>query len=192
MVQPPPGVSSTSRLPPTASTNPRATASPSPTPTPVSGVPEALERLEHPVAVLGADPRTAVDDPDVHPAGHRTGLDPEPVAPAVDERVVDQIGHSPLEEHRVGADAGERGFDVHGHLSAPGSEAGHGRLDELGDVGALVEDLHRAGLQAAHVQQVLHQAVEPVGFVVDGLQQDARSRRARRRAGRRAGSTMPP
>ena len=39
MVQPPPGVSSTSRLPPTASTNPRATASPSPTPTPFSESP---------------------------------------------------------------------------------------------------------------------------------------------------------
>ena len=120
MVQPPPGVSSTSSSPPTASTNPRATARPRPTPTPVVGVPEALERSEDPVAVLGPDPRTPVDDPDVHPAGHRTGLDPEAAAPAVDQGVVDQVGHGPFEEHRIGADAGERGFDVHGHLPPRG------------------------------------------------------------------------
>ena len=53
---PPPGVSSTSSSPPTASTNPRATARPSPTPPRLLGVAQALERLEHPIAVLGAIP----------------------------------------------------------------------------------------------------------------------------------------
>ena len=54
----------------------------------------------------------------------------------------------------------------------PRAQAVDGRIDQLGDVGALVEDVHRAGLETAHVQEVLHQGVQTVGFVVDGLEQD--------------------
>ena len=58
------------------------------------------------------------------------------------------------------------------HLVAARAEAGDGCIDQLADIGALVQYLHRAGLEPAHVQQVLDQAVQPVGLVVDGLEQD--------------------
>ena len=70
-------------------------------------VAEALEGLEDPIAVGSRDPRTAVDDPDVHPTGHPPGFDAETRSSGVEQCVVDQVGHGPFQEHRVGADAGD-------------------------------------------------------------------------------------
>ncbi len=91
----------------------------------------------------------------------------------MDQGVVDQIGHRPLEQHRVGADTGERGWDLDGDLGATRPQALDSVGDQLIDIGGLMEHIHRAGLQPAHVEQVLDQGAQPVRFVVNGLEEDA-------------------
>ena len=101
----------------------------------VGRVAEALERAEHQVAVGGPDTRSVVDDPDVHPPGDGTGLHPHRSARPVEEGVVDEVGHHPLDEYRVGLELGDRRVDDHLHALCPGPEAGQGGIDEFGDVG---------------------------------------------------------
>ena len=61
-VSPPPGVSSSSRVPAMASISPRESASPRPSPA-VLRVPEPLEGQEDPVPVGHRDAGAGVDDP---------------------------------------------------------------------------------------------------------------------------------
>ena len=83
-------------------------------------VSETLEGLEHDqYAVLTPDPRALVDDPDVHTAGHGTGLDTQAAAPGVGQRVVDQVGHRPLDQHRIGVDPGQPRRDGDRHVDSP-------------------------------------------------------------------------
>ena len=159
---------------------------------PVLRVAQALERPEDPVAILASDARSPVDDPDVHPAGHRPGLHPESHAAAVDEGVVDQVGHGPLQQHRIGEDPGQVVGQLDGDGLSPGPEAGHGGLDHVADLGARAQHLHRSGLDPAHVEEVLDQVVEPVGLLVDGAATGRGARRGRRRVGPTGGSRTPP
>ncbi len=194
IVHPPPGVSSTSSSPPTTSTNPRATASPgrhlrrfSESPSRWNGSEDQVDgrsrRIPGPRSMTRMSTRPATC----------AGLDAEPAAAGVDQCVVDQVGHRPLEEHRVGPrPAGLGGGTSTDYRLASSAQAGDGGLDHLVDVGAPVQHLHRAGLQTAHVQQVLDQAVQAIGLVVDGLEQDAGLIGSERRAGPRAGWTRRP
>ena len=69
-VRPPPGVSSSSTLPPIASMNPRATASPRPTPARVLWSPRRWNGWNTRSPIGRVDAGTAVDDPEVDAAGH--------------------------------------------------------------------------------------------------------------------------
>ena len=87
IVVPPPGVSSIASSPPIASTKPRAMARPSPTPGAVGlVVDDALERLEHELAVGRPDARAVVDHPHVDAAApadaRRRPRRPAPATPA--------------------------------------------------------------------------------------------------------------
>ena len=108
MVHPPPGVSSRSSSPPTASANPRDTASPRPTPVPLSVSPRRWNGRNTRSRSADPDARSVVDDPEVDPSGHRAGLDPDGLARPVQERVVDEVGHDPLDQDRDRSRAGGR------------------------------------------------------------------------------------
>ena len=86
------------------------------------------------------------------------------------QRVGEQVGQDPLEQARIGQHQREA--------------VGHGYLHpdrilqpEQRDRGHLVnrrgaqEGLQRSGMQAAHVEQVADQGVEPVGVLLDGREQ---------------------
>ncbi len=172
IVQPPPGVSSTSNSPPTASTNPRATARPSPTPIRLSESPRRWNgwkttsrssgRIPGPRSMTRMSTLPATD-----PASMRS-----PVPAAWTSALSIRLATARSRSTGSVRTRGSVGLDIHGHVPTAWPEARHGGGDQLVHVGALVEDVHRTGLQAAHVEQVLDQAVQSVGFVIDGLEQD--------------------
>ena len=192
MVAPPPGVSSTSKFATDRLDEPSGHGEAQAHAGVVVGIAESLEGSEDQVTILRPDSRSPIDDTDVDSAGDGTGLDPEADATGMDEGVVDEVGHGPFQEDRIGPDPGEVRRHIDGDRLATRTEALDGGVDHVTHIDARVEHVHRAGLEPSHVQQVLHQAVEPVGLVVDRLQEDPGSRRDRRSAGRRGGSTMPP
>ena len=140
-----------------------------PDPRPVVGVTEPLEGQEHEVPVGRSDARPVVDDPEIDPVGHPTHLHPDGLARPVEECIVDQIGDHALDQRLVRLDQGHGGVDRHAAPVGTRPEAGQGTVDEVTYVGRAGQDLHGPGLQPAHVEEILHQLTEPVGFVVDGV-----------------------
>ena len=80
--------------------------------------------------------------------------------------VLDDVGEHPLEQRGVGA----RLREVVGHLEHRGRLCG-GPLGHRQHVDGLRTSHDGPGLQPAHVEQVDHERVEPVGAVLDGLEQ---------------------
>ena len=88
------------------------------------------------------------------------------------QRVVDQVGHHPLEQGPVGDDRREVFGHVHDHFVGPGPEAGQrGQRPPPSTVTGTRLGADGAGLEAAHVEQVADQAVEAVGLLLDGAQE---------------------
>src|ERR1700722_12520797 len=108
----------------------------------VLGIAQPLERSEYQVAILGWYPWTVIHDTEVDPSGHGTGLDPEAGAPTMYQRVVDQVGHGPLEENGIGIDPGEVVGYIRCDRCRPRPQAGHRGVDYVADVGGHVHDLH--------------------------------------------------
>ena len=165
--EPAAGVSSTVSSPPIASMKPRATARPRPTPS-GTGVAEALERLEHPFPVAAAMP-----GPGPRRGGGRgppPGLRRATGRPAgACDRRWRRGWPAPARAARVGHDAGS----VSGTSTRP-PRRGRARLRERArprpPPGPTVaqHEAQRPALQAAHVEQVPDEAVEPVGLLLDG------------------------
>ncbi len=134
------------------------------------GVPIALEGLEYAFLRLVRHPGPAVDDADLHPVGQRARGDEDRCAGrAVLDRVLDEVGHRPLQEPGVDGDHGQRLGDVelHAVLGDPAERHRHHLVhvdlaDQRGD---------GAGLQPGHVEQVAHQVVEPVGALLDAFEE---------------------
>ena len=84
IVTPPPGVSSTVSSPPTASTNPRATARPRPTPVSLAVSPRRWNGSEHRPRSARRDAATAVDDTQIDTIRHHRCFDSMVLAAAAD------------------------------------------------------------------------------------------------------------
>ena len=151
--------------------NPCATASPSPTPTPFEPIADALERLEHPLPLGHRDAGAAVDDPEVDLEADGSGLDPDRLLGwRPRDRVVDEVRDRPLQQRRIGVDAGQRLGDVRGDAPVPRSIAEareRGRHDLL-DADLRLVHGQGTGCDPAHVEQVRDEVLEPVGLLVDG------------------------
>ena len=178
-----------SSSPPIASTKPCATASPSPTPVAVRPVAEPLERLEHrargrPAGCPGRGRRRAGRRrPPTAPASTRTGTVRRRARRARCRR-----------RWRAPARAAPGRRATRGSVSATSTSTRSALAPRLASAAGddLVErrpararDVERAGLEPAHVEQVADEVVEPVGLLVDRLQELVPSPRAssRRRAG---------
>ena len=79
---------------------------------------------------------------------------------AVAQRVGDQVDQDPFEQAGVGEDLGQVVGDVEADASAGRAEVVEGLRDGLGNAQRLRLHAQRAGLQAAHVEQVVDQAGE--------------------------------
>ena len=109
IVSPPPGVSSTSTLPPIASTKPARDGQPEPDARALRAVAEALERDEDAVAIRWRDAGPTVDDAEVDAAVDGAGDDAHRRARRRAPRAFcDDVGDRPLEQPGIGDDAGER------------------------------------------------------------------------------------
>ena len=189
-VSPPPGVSSTSISPPIASTKPLATARPSPTPPSWGLSPSRWNGSEHALALRRRHARAAVDDAQVDPIVDGAGVEPHVGARwRVANRVRDDVGDRPLEQAGVGQDPRQRlrdaDVDVRGDRR-PRLRSAAGTISSR-PTGRGV-DLQRAGLQPAHVEQVADERVEPVGLLVDRLQEGVAFLRRPVDVGRAGGS----
>ena len=88
-----------------------------------------------------------------------------------EERVVDEVGDGALEQRRVDVDPRQRLGNVDLDSLRRHVQTDDRARDDLLDADRLRRDRDAAGLQPAHVEQVADERVEPLGFVVDRLQQ---------------------
>ncbi len=89
----------------------------------------------------------------------------------VPERVGGQVVDHALQDARVDLDLGQVRRDLDQHRLAAWPEVVEGAGDHFGEVGGPREDRHRARLEPAHVEQVLHQPGELVQRFVGGGKQ---------------------
>jgi hypothetical protein len=114
-----------------------------------------------------------VDDPDSDgPVADRCGQGGRLVGGRVTQRVADQVGQSAFEQAGVGGQQGQGVGDVEAHPFTA-VESADDQWGDLVEGGGTDERLHRAGVDAGHVEQVADQRVEPVGALLDGRQQRA-------------------
>lgn len=104
---------------------------------------------------------------DLEPAGASVGLD---AAGAVAWCVVDEVRHDAFKEPGIGHDRRQRVEDVDLH-AVPAGHTGGGSGDDL--VQPYRREAHRQGpgAQAGRVEQVADQPLQPVGGVLDRLQE---------------------
>ena len=172
MVSPPPGVSSGSSVPPMASTRPRDSASPRPIPVVLSVSPRRWKGRKTRSRSSGGMPgprsmtRISTRSPRrlLVRCGGRLGR-------CVAQRVGGDVGEHPLEQSGVGVDQDGVVGEVDDDARPVGAEVVEGAGDDLVDRGRLQVDRHGAGVQAAHVEQVVDQRRQPVQGGVGGLQQ---------------------
>ena len=168
IVRPPPGVSSTSTVPPIASTKPARDGQPEPDAGALRAVAEALERDEHAVAIRSGGtpgPRSTTrrsTPPSTAPATTRTGA-PTPCTRAF----CDDVGDRALEQPGIRDDPGKRLRHVDVDLVRAGADAPERGRDDLVEADGSGGDLQGAGLEAAHVQQVADEPVEAVRLRID-------------------------
>ena len=151
------GVSSSVISPPMASTKPRATVRPSPTPPSVGGRRGAGTGRTRGRG-RSADTGAPVDDPQVDPSADDGGLDPHRWPSRVGPRRWPRCWPPPAPatpgRHRVGQVSG---------TATSMSTVGHREAGDRGDDNLLpadrpAEDVQRAALQPAHVEQVADEA----------------------------------
>ena len=85
--------------------------------------------------------------------------------------VVDQVGDHPLQKGRVGPHRQRRLVDVDDHVPGSRSEAGHRGGYHLVENGRAQSGGDGIGVDAGHVEEVVDQVGEAVGFVFDGSQE---------------------
>ena len=172
IVRPPPGVSSTSivaahRLDEAlgdGETEAHALA--------VRRVAETLERHEHAVALVARHPRAPVGDADVDEPVDRAGGDPGVRALGREANgVLDDVRERALEQPGIGEDARQRLGDVELDVSVFEAEAVECGREDLLEPDRHRADLERASLDPAHVEEVPDERVEPVGLLVDRVQE---------------------
>ena len=169
MVRPPPGVSSASREPPMASARPRERASPSPMPGGPCRSPERWKGRKARSRSSGGSPgpwsMTRMCSRSAWALAATVGGD---VGWRVLQGVGEQVGQDALQQGWVGHHLGQ----VVGQLDLNGvggvAEFVDGQGDDFGDACRLGVYAERAGLEAAHVEQVLDQAGEQVQGLVGG------------------------
>ena len=175
MVSPPPGVSAAATVPPMMSRKPRTTARPSPIPPAVPGPPTrpssrwnasniapfSSSGTPQPWSTISS--RTQLPSCPARSSGSRPRR-------RVGQRVGEQVGQHPLQQSRVGPDQRQAVGDAELHPAAAVQAAQRDRGD-LVDRGRPQERLQRPDRQAAHVQQVADQGVEPVRGPLDRGQQ---------------------
>ena len=135
----------------------------------VAAAADALEGLEHAVAVAGRDAGPAVGNPQLHPVVMAAcGQQHLLAGGAVVHRVGHQVGEDPFEQDGVGEHVGKAvgkvNVDAVCLLPQLIEDAGNDFFDREG----LGVDAQRARLQAAHIQQVGDQPVEPLQGVFGG------------------------
>ena len=171
--------------------SPRATARPRPTPVVGGVVAEPLERPEHVVALLARDAGTAVDDTELDRRLGRARLD----AHAGVRRATRPNAFSAMlaiarsSSAAVGADARAASRARRPRADAPSSPTSATRHHFV-EPDVAHHELQRTRLQPAHVEEVADEVVEPVGALVDRLEQLTASPRARSRR-RVAGGCSP-
>ena len=133
---------------------------------------DARERLEDPLLLLVGTPLAVVHHVEQHPVVDQLGAQlGRPRGRRVPQRVGEQVGQHPLEQAGVGEH--QRQAVGHRHLAAAAASSSPrsatGATSSI--AGRAQERLQRPGVQAAHVEQVADQRVEPVGVLLDGGQQ---------------------
>src|SRR5437667_724364 len=134
----------------------------------------AIELLEDPVLLPARQPRTAVGDLDGDGAVRRGRDDSDrALGRGVLERVVEEVHENLLDEHVVDRHQRQIGRDADGDAPAPEAlgESPERGADHLLERVPVTAELERAGLEPRHLEQVLDETVEALGFVTDGLQQ---------------------
>src|SRR5215472_16036068 len=186
---PPPGARWTVIVPPCASTSPLTMNRPSPAPprrldrqnwrkmlgTSSGAIPSPSSRTE--TATAGAPTARRLPGTPGATGGygfdrlyhnrHRTSTVPDRVLHQVPEYLVHLVGVQP----GLGKLAGDDHLEPLRRLPG-GDPAGDYLLHPLGNADELAVDLHPAGLDAGHVQQLGDEPGDPVGVGVDGLQHD--------------------
>ena len=176
---PPPGRDSARIRPPWASTIPRAMASPRPGPAARPGGVAAVELLEDERLLAGREPRPAIGDHHVHLAVLDGGRDLDRaslgrvldgVVQNVDEHLLDEEG---IEGHQrqVGGQV-----DVDTAIAETLLHADQRAADHLFQGLPVLSNPDAAGLEPRHLEQVLHQAVQAVGLLVNRLRELASRR----------------
>ena len=172
IVRPPPGVVSGVSVPPIASARPRDRASPRPTPVSLSRSPSRwngrktrsrwVSGMPGPWSTTRSSTRSACSLA-VTRGGRPAGLNRK--------RVADDVDQNPFEQSRVGQHRGQVVGDAQEDPVGRGADLverpRYGVLDP--DRGGC--DAERAGLQAAHVEQVVDEPGEPVEGLVGGGEQ---------------------
>ena len=165
IVSPPPGVSSASRC--RAHRLAEAAGDGKPEADAGSGrcVPQPLERHEHPLPVGVVDPRTLVDDAQLQePVRHDRRAQPDRHGRrGMTHGVLDEIGDGTLEEPGVREHQRQRLVGLVAHRLV--RDSAQRLLQHLVEGHRLQDRPHGAGLDAAEVEQVRQQGVEPVGRV---------------------------
>lgn len=111
-----------------------------------------------------------VDHSQLHPVGVRAGAQRDRRAGPVAQRVVHHVRHRPFQQSRVGEDVGEFLVDLHPNPVGLGDPVQRPHRDLL-VADRSEERVHGAGGEPRGVQQILHQAGQPVHRLLDGGQQ---------------------
>ena len=136
-------------------------------------VAEPLERQEQPLPLVARDAGPAIDDAHVDDAVDDARGDARRRAGRREaHRVLDHVRERPLEQARdrrarAAASPARRARRRRRRAPRLSSAAGTTSSSPTGD-GA---DVERAGLQAAHVEQVADERVQPVGLLVDRVEE---------------------
>ena len=169
-VSPPPGVSAATIAPPMASVKPLATARPSPTPT-CARRSAGTARRSAPSARPGRrGPWSTTSSTTRSPAP--VGLQRRAARPggewssALENRFASTRSSRPGSARTIGMPSGT---SIRRSAGASRPRSATGATSSI-VIGAQ-ERLQRAGVQAAHVEQVADQPVEPVGVLLDGGEQ---------------------
>ncbi|MCQ0012228.1 hypothetical protein LUX73_51395 [Actinomadura madurae] len=125
--RPPPSRGAAVTVPPWAVAVARTIDRPSPEPRSerTRSLPSRAERLEDRLHLVGGDGRAGVGDDDLGPPVPSPGGDVDLAAlVVVPDRVLDEVLHEPLDEHRVTPRGGRAEPPVDGHVAGPGLRGG--------------------------------------------------------------------
>ena len=131
-------------------------------------VDEPLKGFEYLFTTRERNALAAIDDPDIDSTRHRTRLDADgSFRGRRGERVVDEVRDRTLQERRIGMDGRQRFRHIDGDARGPFSEIDDRGGDDFVDEHRSCRDTERAGLQAAHVEQLSDERIEAVGGLLD-------------------------